>query len=428
MRGIVQVAGEAVNSRGRLPHVRSVREPTRSTSWRRAATALGALLTGGGIVGLATWVGCSIYNPSLLLPAETEGGDDVVVEAPVTTDAGPDTAPAPCAEVFPPTKPAADDPSDAGNQTFVVALHTLDLGIRTDGGTPPLFGFDLDNVFTCCDGGASSCTPPVLGSHCDENGGRDNSGGQLIASLALLDPTVFNSTTISERLQDGVYSLIVQVSDYNGQANDTQIVAGLYASDGQQPDADGGIPLAKWDGTDVWTIDDQFVLNGADASPILPNHFDAHAYVANGTMVMQVNFPLSLGTSATGAITIALTGGVITATVVPVPGGGYRLENGQVAGRWNASSVLTAAQSLTLAGSPICPGTTLYSNVKQQICAAADIATDPTEDNKGMTCDALSVAFGYTADPALMGAVISGGTKAATCGDAGLTMDNCTTP
>jgi len=423
----VQVGSGAVNSRGRLPHVRHVSERSRPSSWRRTATILGALLTGGGVVGLATWVSCSIYNPSLLLPAEEEGGPDVVVEAPVTTDAGSDVA-APCPEVFPPTKPAADDPSDAGNQTIVVALHTLDLGIRTDGGTPPLFGYDLDDVFTCCDGGASSCKPPVVGNHCDENGGRDNSGGQLIASLALLDPTQFNATTISQRLQDGVYSLIVQVSDYNGTPNDTQVVAGLYASDGLQPEADGAVPLAKWDGTDVWTIDDQFVLNGADASPIVPNHFDAHAYVSGGVMVMQVNFPLSLGTSATGSIDIDLTGGVITAEVVPMPGGGFRAANGQVAGRWNASSVLTAAQSLTLAGAPICPGSSLYANVKQQICGAADIATDPANDNKGAACDALSVAFGFTADPALMGAVISSGAKQGTCGDAGLTTDDCTTP
>jgi hypothetical protein len=400
----------------------------RSTSWKRTVAALGALLTAAGLVGFAAWVGCGIYDPSLLLPGADESGADVVVEAPTTTDAGADAPPAPCAEVFPPTKPAADDPSDAGNQTFLVALHTLDLGIRTDGGTPPLFGYDLDNVFTCCDGGASSCKPPVVGSLCDENGGRDNSGGQLIASLALLDPTQFNANTISQRLQDGVYSLIVQISDYNGTPNDTQIVAGLYASDGLEPGADGGVPLAKWDGTDVWTIDDQFVLNGADASPILPNHFDSHAYVVNGLMVMQVNFPLSIGTSATGAITISLTGGVITADVVPVPGGGFRATNGQVAGRWNASSVLTAAQSLTLAGQSICPGTSLYKNVKQQICTAADITTDPSQDNKGAACDALSVAFGFTADPAMMGSVISSGAKPGACGEAGVMTDDCTTP
>jgi len=174
MTWIVQVGSEAVNSRGRLPHVSSAhRSASFRWSGKRTATVLGALVTGTGLVGFAAWVGCGIYDSSLLLPGAAETGADVVVEAPVTTDAGADVPPAPCAEVFPPAKPAADDPSDAGNQAFVVALHTLDLGIRTDGGTPPLFGYDLDNVFTCCDGGASSCKPPVVGSHCDENGGRD---------------------------------------------------------------------------------------------------------------------------------------------------------------------------------------------------------------------------------------------------------------
>ena len=267
------------------------------------ATAVGVLSTAAAIVGIGAWYGCSIYDSSLLLPGPDEGG----AETGPGTDGGPDAAPevsVSCPETFPPKAPSADDPSDAGSQTSVTALHTLDLGIVTDGGTPPLFGYDLDDVYTCCDGGPSSCTPPIAGAHCDENGGRDNSGGQLISNLAILDPTGFNATTISQRLQQGVYSIIVQLADYNGQPNDTQVVAGLYASDGLDPGPDGGVPVAKWDGSDVWSIDSAFVLSGGDSGPIVPSHYDAHAYVANGTLVMQVNFPLSLGTGNTGNITI----------------------------------------------------------------------------------------------------------------------------
>ena len=328
---------------------------------------LAALSVAAAAVGVAAWYGCSIYDPSLLLPGGSEGGTESAPPVEAGVDASPEAAPPTCPEIFPPAKPSADDPSEAGSQAFVAALHTLDLGIRTDGGAAPLFGYDLDDVYTCCDGGAASCTPPVVASHCDELGGRDNSGGELISNLALLDPTQFNSDTISQRLEDGVYSIILQIQDYNGQANDTQVVAALYGSDGLQAEGEAAPPTTKWDGTDVWTIDQSFVLNGADASPILPNHYDAHAYVAGGTLVMQVNFPLSLGTSGTGNITISLSGGVLTAQVVPVAGGGYKLTDGEVSGRWTAASVLTAAQSLTLGGQSICPGTSLYENVKQQI-------------------------------------------------------------
>jgi hypothetical protein len=395
----------------------------------RAKAALAALPFGAAAVAVAAWYGCSIYDPSLLLPGASEGGPEAAPPVEAGVDAAPpEAAPPSCPEVFPPAKPSADDPSDAGSQAFVAALHTLDLGISTDGGAPPLFGYDLDQVYTCCDGGAPSCTPPVVATHCDEVGGRDNSGGELIANLALLDPAQFNSNTISQRLETGVYSIILQISDYNGQANDTQVVAALYGSDGLEADPEAAPPTAKWDGTDVWTIDESFVLDGIDASPILPNHYDAHAYVSGGTLVMQVNFPLSLGTSGTGNITISLSGGVLSAQIEPVAGGGYKLGSGQVSGRWTASSVLTAAQGLTLGGSTICPGSSLYTNIKQQICAAADIMTDPTKDNKGATCDALSVAFGFTADPAVMGAVVPSPVRTGNCGDAGLPNDDCTTP
>ena len=80
-------------------------------------------------------------------------------------------------------------------------------------------------------------------------------------------------------------------------------------------------------------------------------------------------------------------------------------------------------------GNPICPGTPFYQNVKSQICAAADITADPTQDNKGVTCDALSVGFGFTADPANMGSVVASTPNPIYC-DAGAdaTPDDCTKP
>jgi hypothetical protein len=410
--------------------------PIRSASWRRTATVLGALLTAAGILGLATWVGCSIYNPSLLLPGAAESGPDVFVEG-GTRDADaatPEAGPSACPELFPPAAPAADDPSDASDQTFVIALHTLDLGLDYEGGSPPPIGYDLDSVYTCCDGGAESCKAAAVGAtHCDEVSGRDNSGELLLSSLASIDSTQFNDTSISARLQEGYYSILIQVFHYNGQANDTQVTAAIYASDGIQPVNDSGVPPpAKWDGTDLWTLDNAFVV-APDASPPLPNHFDGNAYVSGGTLVMHVNFPLSLGTSGTGSLSIDLTSGVLTGTVVP-EGGAYHLQNGVIAGRWNVSDLLGALQSLdlTFGGSSqaLCRGTSTYSFIKQQICSHADIMTDPTADKTGATCDALSVGFAFTADPALMGDVVSPGVKTSVCGDGGDfdAADNCATP
>ena len=433
----MQVASGAVNSRGRLSHVRSL-DPIRSSPvrWtRRTATVLGAVLSAAGIVGLATWVGCSIYNPSLLVAGAEESGADVIVEAGTRdADAAPvEAGPSACPEVFPPAAPTADDPSDAGDQSVVLALHTIELGFDVDSGAAPLYGYDLDQVFTCCEGGVESCTAAASGAtHCDELEGRDNSGGQLIAKLASQAQGQFSSATISQRLQSGVYSIIVQLLHYNGQPNDTQVTAVLYTSDGIEAVGDAAPPPAKWDGTDVWTLDQSSVLV-PDASPIVGSFADGVAYVSGGVLVMHINFPISLGTSSTGSLSVSLTGGVITGNVVPVGNGSYRLQNGQIAGRWQAATLLSALQQLTLLGQSLCRGQPVYEAIKTEICQSADIMSNPSDDKMGKTCDALSLAFGFTADPANMGDVVSAGAKASLClvgegGDVDAAPDDCTMP
>ena len=394
--------------------------------WRRTATVLGALAVGGGVLTTAAWVGCSIYDPSLLLPAANEaGGADGVAETAV--EAGVD-APDLCPELYPPAKPTADDPSDAGDQTFVVALHTLDLGLGLEGGSPPPIGYDLDHVFTCCEAGPESCKAAKTGAtHCDEPEGRDNSGEQLLASLAALPSSPFNASTINQRLQQGVYSIILQIAHYNGQPNDTQVTAALYGSLGIQAVGDAAPPLAAWDGGDVWTLDSNFVVQ-ADASPVLPTHFDSTAYVTNGTLVMHVNFPISLGTSSTGSLAISLTAGVITGTIQPV-GGTYRIGDGIIAGRWNVSDLLDSIQYLSFSGTEICRGYSNYTFIKSLICQYADIMTDPTLDKTGTTCDALSIGMAFTTDPANMGSALEPPAKVSGC-DAGPDAgpDDCTQP
>jgi len=59
--------------------------------------------------------------------------------------------------------------------------------------------------------------------------------------------------------------------------------------------------------------------------------------------------------------------------------------------------------------------------------------SNPSDDKMGKTCDALSLAFGFTADPANMGDVVSAGAKASLClvgegGDVDAAPDDCTMP
>jgi len=376
------------------------------------------------MVGAVTWYGCSVYDSSLLLPAADSG----VKDSSSATDAGTDAhdaskeaAPNPCPDFGPPAAPSADDPSNDGGQGFVVAVHTIDFGF--DAGTLSTIGYDLDDIYTCCDGGAESCKAAQAGAtHCDDVSGRDNSGGQLLASLFIIDPSQFTTATVSQRLQDGVYSILLQVSDYNGTPNDTQVTAALYGSDGVESDAG-----ALWNGTDQWTVDESFVVN-PNGMPLVPTDFDTAAYVADGTLVMHLSFPISLGTTSTDTFTINLTGGVITGQVVSAGNGTFALTGGNISGRWNVSQLLNSLQTVTIGANPICPtgpGASTYSFVKQEVCKYADIMTAQSMDNSGATCDALSLGIGFTADPALLGTVQAAAVKTSLCdSDAG--PDDCT--
>jgi hypothetical protein len=377
----------------------------------RGATALfGGLSV--AVAGIA--VACSVYDSSLLLPATVDSGGGQDAADAGGQDVRQMEAASPCPEDFPPARPAMDDPSDAGDQSFIVALHTIDVGFG-DAGTSKL-GYDLDRVWTGCNGGGpdgsvgpESCKPAIVGAtHPDDNGGRDDYAVKLLLALAAFDPAQFNATTVSQRLQIGTYSVLLQVLHYNGTPNDTSVSVGLYASSGVEGDAG-----ARWNGNDSWAIDDSFVVN--DAGPILPNHFDANAYVSGGTLVMQVNFPLSVGASSTGSFTITLAAGHITAQVVPTGKGTYSFVNGQITGRWNVSDMLGAFQDITVSSASVCPGSTYYTLLKGEACQYADIMTDPTQDLTGLTCDALSLGIGFTADPALLGPIVQTPLRISNC-------------
>ena len=383
----------------------------------RARVAIPILASGAALV-----LGCARILGFGDVPSPDAGQDANEEEA--APDASGDVAAdgGGCALFHVPPPPASEDPSDAGDQSFVVAVHTIDFGVETDGGPPPLLGLDLDGIDTCCQGGPESCKAAVAGStHCDDPGGRDNQEGRLLATFAQLAPGSFDQDTINQRFASGKESLLLQVSHYNGQANDTQVSVAMFASHGLVPGPDGGATTAQWNGTDTWTVDPRFVVGGGDAGPVVPTHFDIHAYVVGGVLVAKMELPLPFPANG---VDIDLTAAIGMARIEPALGS-FRLAEGMLAGRWTASSVLTWLQTFRSAFGYICKGTALYSNVKQTICGSLDVVGDPTQDRTGATCDAMSLALAFTADPAQLGSSATGATPS-TCPDAG--PDDCTMP
>jgi hypothetical protein len=275
---------------------------------RHALTAgIGGCIAGLGLAAAAYGYGCSVYDTSLLLPAPNDSGSGLDVE-----DGGRDAEPeaeaeaeaGPCVEIVPPTAPAMNDPSDAGEQSFILALRSLDFGLG-DAGLAGL-GYDLDSVYThvkapAC--GPESCAPAVVGvTHPDGPGGVDNSLALLVRDLASFGIGIVDTTG----LETGQYSILLHVLHYNGTPNDTQVSVALYSSPGVEGDA--GV---KWNGMDSFAVDSTFVATG-DAGPLLPNHLDAQAFVSGGVLVFHLNFPMTLYQGGV-SISFNVRAGVVTA-------------------------------------------------------------------------------------------------------------------
>lgn len=328
------------------------------------------------------WAACSIYGNSLLLPAP-------IAEA--GADAGGVDSSDPCEHALAPNRPDKDDP-DGGDLEIVEAVTGLDLGF--DAGTSA-FSLDLDHTCTCP--GPESCRTTAA-THCDDSQGRDNSGGALFLKFSKLSNT-FNSDKLNSALTNGKSGLLLRLRHYNGLANDTSVEFALFTSNGTVLPDGGSGPAPLHDGNDHWSASPASLLGGS-GPPFIANYIDINAYVNNGVLVANADFPIRLISNANP---FTLHGGVLTAVLVP-QAKSFALKQGRLTGRWSARDLLTTLQiekdpfSTT---SYLCGNDVTYQDIKTQICKATDISSNVLPDPQA-PCDALSLGLGFEAEPALM--------------------------
>jgi hypothetical protein len=344
---------------------------------------------------------CALYDSSLLIDASAPDA--------TPADSGADVVVDPCDHAEPPTRPSADDPSDASDIELVTAVTNVDFG--GDGGTT--LGFDLDHTCTCP--GPESCVPGQGGNgHCDDSRGRDNAGGALIQEFSELT-TQLSTAKINTNFENGVDTMVIRVRQYNGTANDTQVALAVFVSTGTVPLDDAGAnPIPKHDGTDMWGLDPSSVVG--TPPPYVAVNEDTSAYVTNGVLVGSVSFPFRVG-NAFGPNFLRLDGAFLVATLAP-SGSGYAM-SGVITGRWDTRNLLTGMQGIhdpLVAGQYLCGTDSTYQGFKSAICAAADIASLASSDNTGAPCDALSLAVGFTSEPAMLGGLLPAGTPPSPCG------------
>lgn len=390
-------------------------------------------------IGLVVLIGvaCGPGDLSIL----TRGSKDTTVPA----DGGA-SGPG-CKDILPPPPPAAstDNQGGAGSDlTFAADDIRLDANTAITNATLPVpIGIDLDQRCTCYPD-KPSCNPFADASIvCDTDGGADNNAATLLGGLINFVPAL-NPAIVRKRITDGIYSIIFDVFEWNGKADDPSVYVSVRMSPGIANGVDeNGQPLPpKLDGTDTWAIDPGTIVDaplmlqngqpcGKGTGQCVATALDKNAYVTGNKVVAKFDrLNISITPSGAGRLALPYLGVTLVATISNDPNtGGYKLA-GEMSGRWTANEILAAAGAL---GSEQDAGISALTSVcgagyglfKQNLCSATDLAANPADDNKGKTCGALSETMRFDAIQANAGVVRQPTTNLVACG--GHEGDTCET-
>ena len=295
-----------------------------------------------------------------------------------------------CSLALPPDPPTVTGADGADVLTF--ALRLIDLG-----GPKKNVGFDLDGQCTCP--GNTGCQEPAWakGEHCDEADGRDNGSGNAFATIneAFAPIGVVSSSQLSQQANSGAWSVLVNVSGYNGGDDDDQVEVALYTTPGL------GATAPKWDGMDAWPIAPISLVDGTSVDQ--PINKDATAYVTNRVLVAHLPGATLLFQSPGVHLQVDLLSVVFSATLTANDSGAVRLTEGTLSARWEGPKLFQNLSGLRVNGNTaLCVGDTFYAIVKNALCGAVDLSSTGMLD---AACDSLSFSVGFEASPALLGAV-----------------------
>jgi hypothetical protein len=313
-------------------------------------------------------------------------------------DAGLDEVDPRCPVRWPSAPSTEDGPGDAGPSAtgpdFELAAETLLLDVTPD------LGFDLDGRCTCPD--TTSCTPSSGRSdlQCDESGGRDIMANKFLESWVALGETALSQQSLQSDLSHGRAGTLLRIHNYNGLANDKLVILEFFGRAWIPPV--GGVDRSTMlDGSDTWSVYTSSIVGVTTAI-----EQDIAAYVSNHVLVAKLVTATIALRPHTGAndnpLIVEFHDAVLTGTLVPTDRG-FRIEDGQLAGRWPAHKALLALGALADSNGFLCGTHPFAMTLQAQVCANLDIMSERANDNTGDACDSMSIAIGFSAGPAHVG-------------------------
>jgi hypothetical protein len=327
-------------------------------------------------------------------------------------DAGP--MPASCRHAVPALPSPL--PSGPGDNEFVVAVRTMDFGegASKGGSQGPLdIGFDLDGECTG-QGEAASCRRPEWADeHSDGTDGRDNVIGTVLASRSA-EGEAPAAALINNGASVGLATSVLRVRGYNGTLVDGDVQVDVFAAT-RSPDVLQSVPNpALWDGTDVWKPYVEWTIpqDGSTApAPVIAKYESDRAYVTNDVLVAHFESVRNAATyefsnawlqaTIVDSASIDALSGSVDASDGPTHGK-WALRDGIFAGRLQIDSWLASAEYVIdpVTGEQTCTDSPDYPAEKSSACALADLRA--SGDDPAESCDAVSWAWRFEAEPALL--------------------------
>jgi hypothetical protein len=326
--------------------------------------------------------------------------------------AGGGTASGECVSAQFPTRPS--DATPGGDEDFVVAVRS----VTFESSDSAAVGIDLDRTCTCLGDGPSCVAPPgaAVGAECDLERGRDNA---IKALFSILEVSLMESDLAqfySDAAENGNWTMLMRVKDYNGEPDDEQVKFMLYIPAGFRTLNPDPAYVPKWDGADVWPVSRGSLEGGQGGAggsggglPALsleqPIYFDANAFVADGWLVASLpKSELRLAGNST-QITLALSGGGMMARLQKTFGR-WLMRDGVIASKILHTDLFEAMSSYRdKQGNPFCRGDTTYAFAKPILCNSLDIYTGadqgPTDE-----CNSISAGLGFEAEQVQFGPVL----------------------
>ncbi len=288
-----------------------------------------------------------------------------------------------------------------------LAIHKLLLGDTTPNGNVSStawkqYGFDIDGKISTnasvdlCKPAAGAKTSAV---YPDGDNGIDNSFGKNILPILTSLSSDF-STQSNQAIASGRFTVLVHIQDLGpGQTGTFQ--AALYT---------GGYPVnvsPAWQGADAWPVRSDCLVNGDLASPKTQFPMSSVSVDAAGGRLWQSvslgDIDLQLVTSGIPFI-LPIRNARLTMTLSDDDA---HAVSGRLGGMIDTEAFVTELAKVAGSFDPtLCPPSSTFESIAQQVRQGQDILLDGTQD-PSKTCNAISVGFGFEADAALLGAVFT---------------------